>query len=87
MENKDYSKLTLEELQREEKELKKQEIIGAVIVGFLVGVMVFGLVRNGFGLLYTVIPIFLIYGIAKNAQQLKAKLKQVRAVMATKSME
>ncbi|MEM6699722.1 MAG: hypothetical protein AAF806_23655 [Bacteroidota bacterium] len=87
MENKDYSQLTLEELQHEEKNLKKQETIGAVIVGFLVGVMIFGLVKSGFGLLYTLMPLLLISGIAKNSQKLKAQLKQVRVAMDVKSVE
>ena len=45
--SKDYSKLTLNELLAEEKKIRKQEIISAVLIGFLVGVMGFGIVMNG----------------------------------------
>ncbi len=87
MENKDYSKQPLEELQKEEKKIKKLEITAATMVGFLVGIMIYGLVQNGFGFLYIVIPILLIAGIVKNSQNLKQKLKQIRAAISTKSME
>jgi hypothetical protein len=75
---KDYAKLTLEELLAEEKKIKRQDITGSVFVGFLVGVMLFGLIMNGFGLLYTAIPLLLIAAVAKNGQTIKAKLKELR---------
>ena len=81
-EEKDYTQLTLKELLAEEKKIKGQEIIGAVFIGFLVGVMLFGLIMNGFSLLYTAIPLLIIAAVAKNGQTLKAKLKIVRAEIA-----
>jgi len=75
---KDYAKLTLEELLAEEKKIKRQDITGSVFVGFLVGVMLFGLIMNGFGLLYTAIPLLIIAAVAKNGQTIKAKLKELR---------
>lgn len=75
---KDYAQLTLEELLAEEKKIKRQDIMGSVFVGFLVGVMLFGLIMNGFGLLYTAIPLLIIAAVAKNGQTIKAKLKELR---------
>lgn len=75
---KDYAKLTLEELLAEEKKIKRQDITGSVFVGFLVGVMLFGLIMNGFSLLYTAIPLLIIAAVAKNGQNIKAKLKELR---------
>ena len=75
---KDYAQLTLEELLAEEKKIKRQDIMSSVFVGFLVGVMLFGLIMNGFGLLYTAIPLLLIAAVAKNGQTIKAKLKELR---------
>ena len=60
--SKDYLKMTPEELSAEEKKLKRGEIISAVLVGFLVGVMIFGIAKNGFGFLYIFIPVLLILG-------------------------
>jgi F0F1-type ATP synthase assembly protein I len=85
--NKDYSKLALDELLTEEKKIKKAEITSAVLIGFLIGVIVYGVAKNGFGFLYIFIPLLLIAGIAKNAQKLKQKLKQIRAEISAKSIE
>ena len=81
----DYSKMTLEELIAEEKRIKKMEITSAVGIGFLIGIMVYGVARNGFGFLYIFIPVLLIAGIARNSQSLKRKREQIRAEISTKS--
>lgn len=78
---KDYAQLTLEELHAEEKKLKRQNLTGNVVIGFLAGVMVYGLAKNGFGLLYTAIPLLIIAAVAKNGQSIQAKRKAVRAEM------
>ena len=83
--NMDYSKMTLEELVAEEKKIKKMEITSAVAIGFLVGIMVYGVARNGFGFLYVIIPLLLIAGVARNSQSLKSKGGQIRAEISTKS--
>jgi hypothetical protein len=41
---KDYTQHSLEELLAEQKKLKKHELYAALAIGFLVGVMVFGIV-------------------------------------------
>lgn len=84
MKNKDYTKLSLKELQKEEKTLKKQEIVSAILIGFLFGIIIFGVVKNGIGLVYIVIPILLIAGVYKNTQNIKAKRKQLRDEMGTR---
>ncbi|QIL75421.1 hypothetical protein [Hymenobacter sp. HDW8] len=76
---KDYSKLTLEELVLEEKKAKKNEIFSAGFIGFMVGIMIYGIVKNGFGFLYIAIPLFLIFLFYKNSQTQKQNLKQIRA--------
>lgn len=83
--NKDYSKLALDELLKEEKKMKKAEITSAVFIGFLIGVMVYGVATKGFGFLHIFIPLLLIAGIAKNSQNLKQKLEQIRAEIRAKS--
>ena len=82
--SKDHSKLALGELLTEEKRIKRLEITSAVVIGFLAGVIIYGVAKNGFGFLYTVIPLILIAGIAKNSQNLRKKLKQIRAEISTK---
>lgn len=84
-EEKDYAALTLEELLAEEKKIKRTEITGAAVVGFLVGVIIFGVANNGFGIIYTVIPIVLIGGIARHSGKQKQELKKIRAEIKVKN--
>ncbi len=74
----DYSKRTLDELLVEEKKIKNNQYFSAFGIGFLFAVMAYGLVMNGFGVLYTVIPIGLGYLISKSSQKQKEMLKQIR---------
>ncbi len=78
LDQKGYAQLTLEELLAEEKKLKRQSITGNVLIGFLAGVIIYGVAKNGFGLLYTAIPLLIIAAVAKNGQSIKAKLKELR---------
>ncbi len=82
--NKDYSKLTLEELWVEEKKVKKNKTIAAVLIGFLIGVMIYGIVNHGFGFLHIFIPLILISGIYKNSQKLAHNLTQIQAEINSK---
>lgn len=77
--NKDYVNLTLEELLTEEKKVKKKETVSAIVIGFLIGIIVYGVVRNGFGIIYTVIPLILIVLVYRNSKNDKEQLKQIRA--------
>jgi hypothetical protein len=81
----DYSTLTLEELKSEEKKIKNSEVLSAGLIGFLIGVMFFGVAKGGFGFLYTVIPIGLGYMVYKNSQKQKLKLSQIKQEIAKKS--
>ena len=78
-EKKDYTKLTHEELLIEEKKIKKREIASAVIIGFLTGPIIYGVAKDGFGFIYVIIPLILIYGIYRNSQKLKRQRKQIQA--------
>ena len=81
---KDYANMTLKELSTAEQKLKRSEILSAVLVGFLVGVMIFGVAKNGFGFLYIFIPILLIVGIVKNSKTQKNNLKEIREEIASR---
>jgi hypothetical protein len=86
-EKKDYSTLTLKELLAEEKKIKKSEIFSAGFIGFLIGIMIYGVVKNGFGFLYIAIPLLLIAGITKGSQIQKQNLKAIRAEINAKSVQ
>ncbi|NVO30471.1 FUSC family protein [Hymenobacter lapidiphilus] len=80
--DRDYAALPLEELLAEEKSIKRNQLLSAGTIGFLVGVMVYGLVKSGFGFLYLAIPLFLIAMIYRNSQGQKQTLAQIRQEIA-----
>ncbi len=86
MENRDFSALTDEELLIEKNKLKKSKIFHAVSIGFLAGILIFGVVswsfsaekRLGF-LIPMSIPVIFIYRMLKNPnnnKELEAVLKE-----------
>lgn len=83
--NNNYAQLTLPELQTEAKKMRSMEITAAVFVGFLIGVMVYGVATKGFGFLHIFLPLLLIAGIVKGTQTLKQKQAQVRAEIKARS--
>ena len=85
LENKDYAELTLEELLIEEKKLKKKEIISAVLIGVAIGILVYGVVKKGFGFLHIFLPSALIYIFYRDSEKNKQNLRQVRTEINTKN--
>jgi hypothetical protein len=75
MEKTNYAKLTDEELLVEKKKLKKSKLIHATLIGFLAGILIFGIVswslspkkQLGF-LIPMLIPIAFIYRLVKNSK-------------------
>ena len=88
MEKKNYKEMTDEELLVERKELNKSKIFHASAIGFLAGILIFGLV--GWGLseekhlgffIPMLIPIVFIYKLVKNPKgnkDLEEALKERR---------
>ena len=65
MKQKELAELTNDELLQEAKKIKSGKLMDAVIFGFLIGVSVYSVVRNGFGLL-TFLPLVYIPIAARN---------------------
>lgn len=86
-ENKDYAQLTRDELLIEEKKIKRMELVSAVVIGFLLGIMIYGTVRKGFGFLHIFIPLLLISGIVKNSKSQRQKLNEIREEINAKTPE
>ncbi|MBK6795374.1 MAG: hypothetical protein IPG76_00835 [Acidobacteria bacterium] len=81
---KDYSKLTLEELLTEEQKVKRNGTYSAGFIGILIGVMIYGVGKNGFGFLALAIPLFLISVIYKNSQLQKQNLELIQTEISLK---
>lgn len=86
-EKKDYSQWPLEELLAKEKDLKRNGIISAVVIGFLVGVIIYGVAKNGIGFLHIFLPLLLIYGVVKHSKNMKQDLQQIQSEITQKSTE
>lgn len=54
------TELTDKEMQNEAKKKKSNRIVDAVFIGFLIGIILYSIAKNSWGLL-TLIPLFLIY--------------------------
>ncbi|MET3501719.1 hypothetical protein ABIC45_003331 [Mucilaginibacter rubeus] len=65
MKQKELAELTNDELLQEARKIKSGKLMDAVIFGFLIGVSVYSVVRNGFGLL-TFLPLVYIPIAARN---------------------
>jgi hypothetical protein len=80
MPQKPIAELTDAELLQASKKMKSASIINALLIGFLVGVVFYSVVKNRWGLV-TIIPMFLIYKLVNtksgyNSQELESLLKE-----------
>jgi uncharacterized membrane protein len=78
LEHRDYTEWTLEALLTEEKKLKKNETIAAVLIGVAIGILVYGVAMKGFGFLHIFLPLALMYLFYKDSEKTKQKLRQIR---------
>jgi uncharacterized membrane protein len=86
-ETKDYTKLSQEELLTEEKKLKKGEFFSAGLIGFLIGILGYGIVTKGIGFLHIALPLVLISVLYKGSQVQKMNLKHVQAEMKNRDVQ
>jgi len=66
-ERKNLSELTDEELLQEAKKIKSAAITNAVLIGFLLGIVFYSIMRNGFGF-FLLIPLFFAYKLMNNSK-------------------
>lgn len=74
MKQKDLSALTDQELLQAAKKMKSTAITNAVLIGFLVGVVFYSVVKNSFGFL-TLIPLFFAYKLVNQSKYDKQELE------------
>ena len=78
MKQKELSELTDQELLDEAKRMKSSSIAHAFVIGLMIGVVVYSVVKNTWGL-FTLIPLFFIYRLTRNSdynKELKEHLKE-----------
>jgi len=72
MTNKDLSGLTDQELLEEAKKMKSFSITNALLVGVLMGIVLYSIVKSTWGLL-TVIPLYFIYKMINDPKNKRSK--------------
>lgn len=69
---KDFSTLSDQELLAEAKKMKSFSITNAFFIGFLLGIIIYSLVKNSWGML-TIIPLYFIYKMVNDPKNKRSK--------------
>lgn len=77
MNQKELSELTDQELLEEAKKMKSSSIIHAGLIGFMIGVIIYSVVKNSWGFL-TLIPLFFVYKLLNKPKRNKALKKLLK---------
>ena len=72
MNQKELSELTDQELLDEAKEMKSFSFTNALIIGFLMGVVFYSVVKNTWGI-FTLIPLFFVYKLINDPKNKRYK--------------
>ncbi len=77
MTQKELSELTDQELLDEAKKMKSTSTMNAVLIGFMVGIIIYSTVKNSLGF-FTLIPLFIIYKLVNNSKNNKGLEKLLK---------
>ena len=86
MEEKKLTDLSNKELIKKKKELKNDKIIGAIIIGFTVGVAFYNTVKNGLDF-FTFFPLFLAYIFIKNSSNNNLLEKEIEKEINSRNLK
>ena len=67
MQDKKLSEFSDQELLQEAKKMKSASIINAFLIGLLIGIILYSVVKNSWGFL-TLLPLFLIYKLSNKSK-------------------
>lgn len=70
MQEKELSALTDEELLAEGKKMKSAAMLNATLIGFMIGIVIYSVTKNGVGF-FTLIPLFFIFKVFNNPENNK----------------
>ncbi|HEY0040316.1 MAG TPA: hypothetical protein VGB71_06610 [Flavisolibacter sp.] len=76
MTQKELTELTDEELLQEARKMKSTSITNAVLIGFLIGIVVYSIVKNSLGFL-TLIPLFFAYKLLNKSKHDSKELENL----------
>ncbi len=76
MNQKKLSEFTDQELLQEAKKWKSKSVINAFLIGFLIGIVIYGVLENNLGF-FALIPLFLAYKLVNNSKSGKRELENL----------
>ncbi|MNK85353.1 hypothetical protein D3C87_1052300 [compost metagenome] len=76
MEQKALTELTDEELLQEAKKMKSAAIMNGFLIGFLIGIIFYSIIKNSWGFL-TLIPLIFAYKLINNSKYKNEELKSI----------
>lgn len=76
MEEKKLSDLTDQELLQEAKKMKSASLINALLIGFLIGIIFYSVVKHSLGFL-TLIPLYFAYKLANSSKYNNKELENI----------
>ena len=76
MTEKKLAELTDEELLQKAKKMKSTSITNAVLVGFLIGIIFYSILKNSLGF-FTLIPLFIVYKLINNSKDDNKELENL----------
>ena len=65
---KELNELRNQELIQKAKKRKSTDIINALLIGIMIGIGIYSIVKNGFGI-FTLIPLYFVYKAINNAKK------------------
>lgn len=71
MNSEELAELTDEELLTESKKIIPNPVLDAFLIGFSIGIVIYGVVSNGFGF-FLLIPLFFVYQLLKKSKKYDA---------------
>lgn len=77
MKAEELSKLTDQELLNEAKKIKSTAITNALLIGFMIGIIIYSIVYDTVSI-FTLVPLFFIYKIVKDDKKIKTLKKLLK---------
>ena len=77
MKSKNYSELSDQELLDEAKKMKSASIMSALLIGIMIGIIIFSIVKNSIGF-FTLIPLFFAFKVINNSKNNEALEKHLK---------
>ena len=73
----DFSSWSNEALQTEWKKRRSKHLFSVGLIGFMIGVLIYGLLQKGWKLLIILLPLWLIYQFVQGSKENKAVLHAI----------